>query len=63
MDNIVAQLEEALRRLEPPFLALPEQGETAEALAYRRGARDAYHLVLLALKKECGFTGPLSKTP
>jgi hypothetical protein len=48
--DLIADLEEALRQLEPPFLALPERDETAEALAYRRGARDAYQAVLDALK-------------
>jgi hypothetical protein len=48
--SLVAELEEAVRKLEPPFLALPERGETAETLAYRRGARDAYQAVIALLR-------------
>jgi hypothetical protein len=42
-------MEAALKQVEPPFLALPERGETPETLAYRRGARDAYRGVIVAL--------------
>ena len=48
--RMVAELEEAVRKLEPPFLALPERGETTETLAYRRGARDAYQAVIALLR-------------
>jgi hypothetical protein len=48
--RIVAELEAAISQLEPPFLALPERGETAEALAYLRGARHAYQTVIAALE-------------
>jgi hypothetical protein len=48
---VIAELEEAVRRLEPPFLALPEDGWTAEKLAYQRGARDAYLAVLKLLPR------------
>lgn len=46
---IVAELEEAVAALHPvpAFLALPEH---AVEQAYRRGARDAYEIVLKALK-------------
>jgi hypothetical protein len=47
---IIEGLEKAISELEPPFLALPENGDTAETLAYRRGARDAYRNVLDTLK-------------
>lgn len=44
-------LEAAIKGLEPPFLALPEQGWSAEKLAYQRGARAAYGKVLACLKE------------
>jgi hypothetical protein len=46
---IVAELEDAVAALHPvpAFLALPED---AVEQAYRRGARDAYEIVLRALK-------------
>jgi hypothetical protein len=47
--HVIEELQEAVRALEPPFLALPERGETAEQMAYRRGARDAYVAVVTAL--------------
>jgi hypothetical protein len=47
--RIIEELQAAVRALEPPFLALPERGETAEQMAYRRGLRDAYTKVLIAL--------------
>jgi hypothetical protein len=53
----IAELEEAIRKLTPPFLALPEDGHTPESLAYARGARDAYQTVVDALKDcEKGLT-------
>jgi len=50
MAGIIQGLRDAIRQLEPPFLALPEDGDTPETLAYRRGARDAYKNVLDALE-------------
>jgi hypothetical protein len=49
--DVIAELEAAEAKLAPPFLALPECGETADLLAYRRGARDAYRACLQALKE------------
>jgi hypothetical protein len=46
-EEIIEKLEEAIKALEPPFLALHW---TAEGLAYRRGARDAYIELLKALR-------------
>lgn len=55
MDMIIAAvikgLEDAVKKLEPPFLALPERDETAETLAYWRGARDAYQKVIDTLRE------------
>lgn len=52
---LVAELEEAVTALRPPsesaFMILPEDREQA---AYRRGARDAYLIVIKALKKTPG---------
>jgi hypothetical protein len=53
-EAFIASLEAAIRDLEPPFLALPEHGLTAETLAYRRGARDAYKLILDEVRKGGG---------
>jgi hypothetical protein len=49
--RIIDELKEAIKALEAPFLALPEHGLSSESEAYRRGARDAYILVLEALSK------------
>lgn len=51
MAAIIEGLRDAIEKLEPPFLALPENGDTAETLAYRRGARDAYQIVLDTLER------------
>ena len=50
MVSIIDELERAIKELKPPFLGLPEEGHTAETLAYRRGARDAYTQVLETLR-------------
>jgi hypothetical protein len=42
--ELIEKLEEAIKALEPP-----EHAWTAEGLAYRRGARDAYIELLKAL--------------
>jgi hypothetical protein len=52
LPKIIADLEVAIDALAPPFLALPEHGYTAEVLAYRRGVRDAYSVVLKALGEQ-----------
>ncbi|HEY1441361.1 MAG TPA: hypothetical protein VGF65_11095 [Mycobacterium sp.] len=57
--ELIADLQAAVRALEPPFLeppflALPEHGFTTENLAYRRGARDAYTKVLVVLMEPEG---------
>lgn len=49
--RVIEELQAAIRALEPPFLALPERGETAEQMAYRRGVRDAYTKVLTVLSE------------
>lgn len=51
LDEMRDEIEAAVKGLEPPFLALPEQGWTADKLAYQRGARDAYKAVLEVLKQ------------
>ena len=51
LTEVIEKLEFAIKALEPPFLALPEDGHTIESLAYRRGLRDAYQKVLDALKE------------
>jgi hypothetical protein len=52
LDQIIAELQAAVNVLAPPFLALPERGETAVTLAYRRGVRDAYIAVIAALQNK-----------
>jgi hypothetical protein len=47
--ELIEQMEAAVKALEPPFLALPELGQTAEQMAYRRGVRDAYRAALEAI--------------
>jgi hypothetical protein len=49
---VIEQLRQAIKELEPPFLALPEAGGNPVILAYRRGARDAYQRVLDTLLEE-----------
>ena len=49
--GIIAELETAAKALEPPFLALPEEGWTPEKLAYWRGAKHAHEAVISALKE------------
>ncbi len=51
LPNLIAELEAAAKALEPPFLALPEQGWTPEKMAYQRGAKHAYEAVISALKE------------
>lgn len=51
LPSILAALKDAVKGLEPPFLALPERGKTVESLAYQRGARDAYLAVIDALEE------------
>jgi hypothetical protein len=49
--SIINELKEAIKALEAPFLALPEHGLSSESEAYRRGARDAYIIILKALEE------------
>lgn len=49
--TIIEELEEAVKALDPPFLALPEDGWTLEKLAYQRGMKDAYTKVVVELRK------------
>jgi hypothetical protein len=48
--SLIEELEAAIKALDSPFLALPEDGHTLESLAYRRGAKDAYQNVVNVLK-------------
>jgi hypothetical protein len=52
---IILELQEAIKRLEPPFLGLPEHGFTVESMAYRKGLYDAYVIVLKVIKEAEGF--------